>query len=479
MDPLSFSGTNASATEREGGESPLSPSEKQSDRNGTTGEAHELDAPPVSAPVAETASLKTAPAEPVRKLPEPRASVAHKAEKARAKKAAAVPETPPAPKPALPLLALFCYEEPGSSVGQYLSKLVQALAKRQTRVHLFSRAPFDFEQPEVTVTAVGAGSADNLQASVEEFTRRVCAAYGQHFPTGPGPAALVGQEWSSIPSLLSLAGHLGKDFHLSLTSLERQRSDMSSDLSRHIAEIEANGLNQARTVLVQEQAVGEVARLWVPECAPRLQLARQPFPTHRFNAKLDPGAIKARYQIGPVDPTILYIGDLNERHGPDILMKSVPAVLKNHRQARFVFVGDGALLWPLRVYTRYLHLEGVVRLVGSVEGQALYDLIQASDMVVVPSRQQTEWWEFQAAWAAGKPVVATHALAAPPLEHDKNCILIYPHESSCVWGIERALYDGKLRQRIAAGGSAKLEERFGWNSVAEQLEGLVGITQTA
>jgi glycosyltransferase involved in cell wall biosynthesis len=230
-------------------------------------------------------------------------------------------------------------------------------------------------------------------------------------------------------------------------------------------------------VLVQQPAVAEVARFWVPECAPRITCARQPFPVHQFDGRLDPGAIKARFQVGPVDPTVLYIGDVDERHGADVLMKSVPAILKNHPQARFVLVGDGPLWWPLRVHARYLLLEHAVRMVGHLEGPALYELIQAADIIVVPSREPTEWWPIQAAWAARRPMVASHQTASLLVEHERDGVLVYPHESSLVWGIERLLFDEGLRQRVAARGREKLEERFGWNGVAAQIEELLAVPQ--
>src|SRR4029079_6689864 len=97
---------------------------------------------------------------------------------------------------------------------------------------------------------------------------------------------------------------------------------------------------------------------------------------------------------------ILFIGELDDRHGPDALIKSVPTILKNHKQARFVFVGDGALQWPLRVHARYLLLEHAVRIVGHLSGDPLYDLIQSCDIVCVPSRAKTDDWPVLAAWAA-------------------------------------------------------------------------------
>ncbi len=150
---------------------------------------------------------------------------------------------------------------------------------------------------------------------------------------------------------------------------------------------------------------------------------------------------------------ILYVGDLDERYGPDLLIKAMPAVLRHHQQARLVIVGDGQMLWPLRVYARYLLLEHAIRLVGHVTDQPMYELIQAADMIVVPSRESTPWWPILAGWAARRPVVATHDAARTLLEHEKDSVLVYPSENSIVWGIERVLYDAELAKTHRHGGA--------------------------
>ena len=259
-------------------------------------------------------------------------------------------------------------------------------------------------------------------------------------------------------------------------SLERQRSDLSGEISRRIEEIELSGLREVKAILVHDPATAEVAKYWVPECADRIRYARPIFPFQQFNSQLDPGAVKARYQVGPVDPTILYVGDLGELYGPDLLVKAMPAVLKNHKQARLVVVGDGTLYWPLRVYARYLLLEHAVRLVGHIEGEALYQLIQAADVIAVPSRKPTPWWPILAAWASRRPVVATHEAAPGLLEHEQDSLLVYPHANSCVWGIERVLFDPELGRAIAHRGRQKLEERFSWGGVAAQVQELMGVS---
>jgi glycosyltransferase involved in cell wall biosynthesis len=372
-------------------------------------------------------------------------------------------------------LAVFCYEELGSILGRSVSQTARALARRQTTVHLFVRQPLEEQAPGVTVHAVGECPGDDLVAQVQEFGRRACNAFLQEFPAGSENVTSLGCEWSSVPALSVLQGIRNTVAILSLHSLERQRCDMTSAISKQIEEVELSGLRQAKTILVHEPATAEVAKYWVPECADHMVAARQPFPIDQFEIALDPGEVKGRYQVGPVDPTILFIGDLDERYGPDLLVKALPAVLKNNKQARLIVVGDGALYWPLRVYARYLLLEHAVRLAGSVEGQALYELVQAADVVAVPSRESTPWWPILAAWAARRPLVASHEAAPGLVTHEQDCVLFYPNENSCVWGIERVLFDPEMGRTIARKGRQKLEDRFGWNAVAAQVEELMTV----
>jgi glycosyltransferase involved in cell wall biosynthesis len=382
----------------------------------------------------------------------------------------------PAPDDSSPALAVFCWESPETTIGQSVLNTVAALARRRTTVHLFAPVASGLSIPDLHEHPVGDVEGDDLFARVQEYTSRAANAFLHQFPGGSPHVTLMGYEWSGAGPLSLLRGLKNNRTIYSLRSLERQRSDMTSEISKRINEVEIAALREAQVILAQEPSVAEVARFWAPECAARLNAARQPFPVEQFAAKIDPGQIKARYQVGPVDPTVLFVGDFSDRYGPDLLVKAMPAVLRNHPQTRLILVGDGATYWTLRVYSRYLLLDHAIRFPGSIVGTPMHELIQAADIVAVPSREGTPWWPIQAAWAAQRPVVATHHAAPGLLEHEKDSLLVYSVEQSLVWGIERLLYDADLRVSLGQAGREKLEERFGWNNVAEQIEELMGIS---
>ncbi len=376
-------------------------------------------------------------------------------------------------------LALFCQEPPDSYIGGHVRGIIPALARRGSLVHLFCRYAFDIDEPGVKVHVVGAGdgqtTADTAVAHLDvvsrahEFTKRAANAFMQEFSSNQ-PVRVIGYEWSSAPVLSLLRGLRNLQGVLSLHSLERQRTDLSSDIAQKITEIEREGIENARALLLHDPGTAEVLRHWIPESVDRVVHGRSLFDAANFDGEIDPGTVKARYQVGPIDPMILFVGDLDERYGPDLLLKAMPPILRHHPQARLVIVGDGQLLWPLRVYARYLLLEHAVRLVGHVTDQPMYELIQAADIVAVPSRESTPWWPILAGWAARRPVLATHDAAKTLLAHEQDSVLVYPSENSIVWGVERLLYDPALRKAVGDAGRKKLDSRFGWNALAEQVE---------
>jgi glycosyltransferase involved in cell wall biosynthesis len=369
--------------------------------------------------------------------------------------------------------AMFCYEDPNSSVGQSVATLARAIAKFETPVHIFARKEFDIDTAGVYMHAVGGESEESLFAQVQDFTRRACNAFMHEFHDS-AQVTLMGFEWSSIPAISLLRSIKNVAFVLALHSLERQRSNLTDGFAKYIEEIELTGLREARLVLCQNGATVEVAKRCVPECADRIELLNPLTMIQDFQFNLDAAEVKKRFQIGPTDPMILFVGDLNENYGPDLIMKAMPKLLRNHKQVRSVFIGDGDLVWPLRIQSRYQLLDYAVRLAGHLDGQALRELIYASDIVVVPSRQATPWWPIEAAWAANRPVVTTPHAAPGLVRPNEDALIVNADEAGIVAGIEHILNDPGFARSIAAEGRARLEERYSISKVVAKIEEVMG-----
>ncbi|MBN2021575.1 MAG: glycosyltransferase family 4 protein [Pirellulales bacterium] len=369
--------------------------------------------------------------------------------------------------------AMFCFESPNSAVGQCVATLARGIAKSETPVHIFARQTFDLDVPGAYVHAVAAESNGSLFSQVQEFTREASNAYLREFHED-SRVSLMGFEWSSIPAISLLRAIKNVGFVLSLHSMERQRSNLTEEMSRYIEETELAGLREARLILCHDNATADVARRCVPECAERIEMMTPMTMIRDFQFDLDPGEVKARFQIGPTDPTILFVGDLGEDYGPDLLMKAMPRILRNHKQARCVFIGDGDLIWPLRVQSRYQLLDYAVRLAGHLDGQALRELVYASDVVVVPSRKATPWWPIEAAWAANRPIVTTPDAAPALVRADRDALVVNADDASIAAGVERILTDPGFARAIASEGRSRLEDRYDVNKMVARIAEMLG-----
>ena len=202
----------------------------------------------------------------------------------------------------------------------------------------------------------------------------------------------------------------------------------------------------------------------------KITLIYDGFNYKEFKDISDPGAIKRRYNIGPIDPLILFVGELNEKNGPDILIKAIPGLLEKYPNLRFVFVGDGDLMWPLRIYAHYYYIEYAVRFLGHREGRELHELFQASDIVIIPSRKMSTPYQILAAWSSKKPVVASYEGSFGLINDQRDGIRIDADPNSIRYGIERIVSDWKYGHLIAKNGFKRVKDEFSWSVVASKVE---------
>ena len=99
------------------------------------------------------------------------------------------------------------------------------------------------------------------------------------------------------------------------------------------------------------------------------------------------------------------VGRFHVQKGYEYLVGAMPAILKNHPQARFLLVGDGELLETVRAAIASQGLSDKVVLTG-----ARYDipkLLGSMDIFVLPSLWEGFPLSLLEASAAGKALVAT------------------------------------------------------------------------
>ncbi len=189
-----------------------------------------------------------------------------------------------------------------------------------------------------------------------------------------------------------------------------------------------------------------------------------------YDGWIDAGAVRRQYEIGPLDPMVLFVGRIVYQKGPDLLVESIPYILKYHPSAKFIFVGDGEMRWGVEERTRHMGVGHAVRFLGYRNGWRLVDLFKACDVVCVPSRNEPFGIVILEAWSAGKPVVAS-SVGGPSeiIWHEVTGLKIYPNHDSVAWGIGTAFADFDHARWMGSNGRRAVETSFSWDMIADHV----------
>jgi glycosyltransferase involved in cell wall biosynthesis len=190
---------------------------------------------------------------------------------------------------------------------------------------------------------------------------------------------------------------------------------------------------------------------------------------NRFGGPIDVGETRRRYDIGPMDPTILFCGRLEWQKGPDLMVEALPSVLHHHPNAKFVFAGDGSMRHDIERRARAIGAGPAGRFLGYRNGTEIADLFKLSDGVCVPSRNEPFGIVILEAWSAEKPVVVTDVGGPGEIVvHDYHGLKISPTPDSIAWGMGTLLSDFDRARWMGANGRRAVLNGFGWDAIAVQ-----------
>jgi glycosyltransferase involved in cell wall biosynthesis len=174
------------------------------------------------------------------------------------------------------------------------------------------------------------------------------------------------------------------------------------------------------------------------------------------------------FQKSPIK-TVLYIGRLHKLKGPQVLLRSIPYIIKVRNDFRVIVAGpDDGFKSKLLKITHELKIENYISFAGQVDEKKKLELYDLADIVVVPSiRDSVEAYSLVAseAWARKKFVVASRVGALKlRVEEGVNGYLFHPNDSrdlaqKILLALERDNYNFDLPQDVLS-----------WCSIASKFE---------
>ncbi|NYT01358.1 MAG: glycosyltransferase family 4 protein [Methanosarcinales archaeon] len=356
-------------------------------------------------------------------------------------------------------------------VAPHVSELSEALARLGHEVHVFTRrfgqGPYDL------INGVHYQRVDHDQSGhLVHQMDSMCQAMADRFDAVQRLFGrfdvLHGHDWHPVPALNSIKAEHGLPNVLTLHSTKwgRNGNHFGQGDSQEISHREwLGGYESSQVIVTTSRMREELARVFsIPEY--KTWIIPNGIQEGKVRRNLDPGRVKERYGLHPLDPVVLYCGRMSYQKGPDLLVEAVPAVLQRHWNARFVFIGEGEMRWGCTERARQLGVEQYCRFPGYASTAEKVEMMNACDLVCLPSRNEPFGVVILEAWDAGKPVVATDAVSI--INNFQDGLLAYIQPQSIAWCINRLLDDPGEMRRLASAGRRRIGAEFNWDRVADR-----------
>jgi glycosyltransferase involved in cell wall biosynthesis len=378
-------------------------------------------------------------------------------------------------------IALFSWETLHSiavgGVGVHVTELAAALVRRGHEVHVFTRQGHGQAHYDCIHGVHYHRCAFGLHPNFVDEVNNMCRSFVQTFfgvENHVGRFDIVhAHDWLASNAVVWIKEGRGRKAVLTIHSTEYGRNGNRhfGGMSHRIADHERHGTYCAdRVITVSGQLKEEVKWLYqVPDH--KTKVVYNGVNSQAFDYDVDAGEVKRRYAIGPLDPTVLFAGRMVVQKGPDILIRTLPGLLRYYPNLKYVFAGDGHMKHEVCSLAHQLGVAHAIRMLGDKRGRELHDLFKACDIVAVPSRNEPFGIVILEGWSAHKPVVSTKR--GGPAEfvwHGINGLQVDDTPDSVGWGLGTLLSDHGRCRWMGRNGRAAVDAAFSWDNIAEQAE---------
>jgi len=190
--------------------------------------------------------------------------------------------------------------------------------------------------------------------------------------------------------------------------------------------------------------------------------------TDLFTPKNKGEYLRKRFAL-PDKPLVLYSGRMNQEKNVDVLIRAIPAVLKQV-DAHFLFCGSGGLKPDLMKLTKDLHISDHTTFIEFLDWADYPNIYTLADLFVMPAESELQSIVTLEAIASGVPPIVVNKGAVPELVSNDNGLLFEPKNSEqLATHIITLLSDKKLRDTMRKK-SLQLSKQHSMSYIGSQYE---------
>jgi len=239
--------------------------------------------------------------------------------------------------------------------------------------------------------------------------------------------------------------------------------------SYHLAELSC--AKMASRVITVSQSLADTLASWGVN-RNKIKVIHNGIDTKKFAPVINSERVKQK--LGLKRHVVLFVGRLEKRKGPDLLVRAIPEIKKVVKDVSFLFVGDDntpcSIKNVLREIVAKLGCEEDVLFYGKASESELLSFYSCCDVFVVPSRYESFGLIVGEAMSMAKPVVAAKVGGIPEIIADgEDGLLFEPNNPQSLASKTIAvLQDAELAHRLSLNARRKIEENFNVQTMAKK-----------
>ncbi|KUG20181.1 MAG: glycosyltransferase family 4 protein [Methanomicrobiaceae archaeon] len=364
-------------------------------------------------------------------------------------------------------IAFFCWEslyaERVGGLANAATHLAETLAKRH-EVHFFTRGSGTDAEINSVQYHYCQPKGEHIIAYCSDMSRIMVDQFRQH--DAPSFDLLHFHDWHVVDALHRLR-HRPTVFSFHSTEFGRSGNHIGEWWEfQKISGKEWYGSFIAKRITAVSSALrDEAMRLYaIPDW--KIDVVPNGVVPSEFTASVEPSAVRTAYGLNNADPLILFVGRLTYQKGPDLLLDAVPGIMDHCEGGHLVFIGDGNMRPDLESRARSLP----VSFLGFLSDTAYVPLLNASDLVVIPSRNEPFGLVLLEAWSAGRCVIASDVGGlSENIDHGMDGIKVHPDPAGIAGGFAQVAGCPERITSIGRRGRTKVEHNFRWSAIAERM----------
>ena len=357
------------------------------------------------------------------------------------------------------------YTERVGGLARAATLLAETLVNQNHEVHFFTRGNI----PDQTIKGVNYHYCQPSGKNIVEYCDSMSASMVDQFHLYDTPHhfdVLHFHDWHTIQALHRLQD---RNTILTFHSTEYGRNGNQSGDWWEYREISGKewygGLIAKRVTAVSASLKKEVMWLYnIPD--EKCDVIPNGVVPGEFRAAVDSGEVKKSYGIHPYAPLLLFIGRIVYQKGPDLLIEAIRKVCQYRGHVEVVVAGEG----DMRQFLQERAKDLPVTFVGYIADSEYVRLLNAADIVVIPSRNEPFGLVLLEAWSAEKCVVASNVGGlSENIDTFVNGVKVDVDPESLAWGISMMVDEPEHAGAFGKRGRTKVDRLFLWGPIVRRL----------